>query len=253
MRDDLLDARTAVGWAVAQTVAFDERVKSWASINLNVRIEDTPAPATHNRVIALLKEPLPRVFNVEFGAYVNVIRTALDMLAVTLAERYRLVEQGRISNLSEVYFPIAKSAHAFASGNPKGRKFVNALPDVERLKIEALQPYQGGHKYLWNLHHLDIVRKHHRLIELSARPVGFGRANSTIEDFVPNPRLSDWTLSVNQETEIGTLRKGRDDDYVKFFPAVACAEAGETYRYPVAATLFWFADTATKIIALFDE
>jgi hypothetical protein len=247
MRDDLLDAQVAVNWAVAQTVPFQQRVDSWASINLNVRIEDTSAPASHNRIIALLKEPLPRVFNVEFGAYINAIRTSLDILATVLATRHS------ISNSAEIYFPATRSAAAFKSGKYKGRKLVNGLPDVERRKIELLKPYQGGHPYLWDLHNLDIVRKHHRLINLSSRPVGFGRANSSIEDFVPNPSLSDWTLRVNEETEIGTLRKGRDDSYIKFFPTVACSEPGSVYRFPLTAAIFRFADAASRIIALFDD
>jgi hypothetical protein len=246
MRDDLLDARAAVDWAVAQTAAFDDRIKSWTSVNFDVRIEDTPAPASHNRVIALLKEPLPRVFNVEFGAYLNAIRTSLDILAVALAKRHR------VTQLSDVYFPVAKSALAFAAGNYKGSKFVNGLPGVDRRIIESLEPYQRGHKYLWDLHNLDIVRKHHRLIDLSTRPVGFGRANSTTEDFVPNPSLKDWTLSVNQETEIGTIRKGRDNDYIKLFPAVACAEPGSVFRYPIPAAIFSFSEAVNSIIALFD-
>ena len=73
MRDDLLDAQASVDWAMTQAETFNKRIESWASVNLNTLIEDTPAPAREDRVVAILKEPLPRVFNVEFGAYLNEI------------------------------------------------------------------------------------------------------------------------------------------------------------------------------------
>ena len=245
MQADLLDAQASVNWAVTQTETFDQRIKAWTRVYFEVRIEETPAPAAQNRVIALLKEPLPRAFNVEFGVCINAIRTSLDILATALAERHH------IKGESKIYFPVVRSAHEWTAGKFKGHHLVNGLPDVERRKIEAFQPYNGvNNKSLWELHELDIKRKHRRLIGLTNRPVGFAM-QGVQTGFTANPALTDWTLSPNQETVIGFIDKGRQNEEIKFFPAVACAEPGITFRNPVQGTILYFAEVANKIIAAF--
>lgn len=44
-------------------------------------IPDTP----NDMVVAVEKEPLPLSFNVEVGAYINAIRSSLDILATAMA------------------------------------------------------------------------------------------------------------------------------------------------------------------------
>jgi hypothetical protein len=157
MRADLLHAQASIDWAVAQFPPFNERIKAWLADNFDVIIKEQPAPATHNVIVAIQKQPLPLAFNVEAGAYINVIRSSLDILATSLAHRYR------IPRPEDAYFPVASSVTAWSAGNYKGAKFVKALPTPERSIIETLKPYQGGNDTLWSLHHLDITRKQKRL------------------------------------------------------------------------------------------
>lgn len=158
MRDDLLEAQAAVDWAMAQFPSLRERINAWAKLNFEVIIEDADVSIPNNVIFALQKEPLPIAFNVEFGAYLNTIRTSLDILATALARRYD------IGKPDQTYFPIANSEAEFAMGNFKGAKFVKGLPQPQQAFIKNLKPYRGGNDVLWTLHQLDIMRKHRRLL-----------------------------------------------------------------------------------------
>lgn len=122
MRDDLQFASAALDWTEANLQPFDARINGWIKTSFQIRISQLEENPTHNLVIAFEKEPLPLAFNVEAGAYINTIRSSLDILATALAERHRMAES------ENVYFPIAKSEIAFLSEDYKGVKFVKALP-----------------------------------------------------------------------------------------------------------------------------
>ena len=122
MRDDLLHAQASVDWAVSQFPAFQKRIDDWLRLNVEFAVEDMPSPATHDRIVAIQKESLPLLFNVEMGAYVNAIRSSLDLLATALAYRCGVPKP------DEAYFPVGKSGAAFRAGQVKGCKFVNSLP-----------------------------------------------------------------------------------------------------------------------------
>src|ERR1700733_13170399 len=88
MRDDLLPAQASVDWALTQLPAFKAHLDSWLNANLNVVVKQTQ-PDSPNDVIAIRqKDPLPLAFQVEAGAYINAIRSSLDILAATLANRH---------------------------------------------------------------------------------------------------------------------------------------------------------------------
>ena len=88
MRDDLLHAQASVDWAVTQLPTLRGRTNAWFKDNIHLAIKDTPANSTNNVIVALEKEPLPLAFQVEVGAYINAIRSSLDILACTLANRH---------------------------------------------------------------------------------------------------------------------------------------------------------------------
>jgi hypothetical protein len=245
MRDDLLDAQACIDWTISQLAAFQERISSWLRLNVDIGVEDVPPPATHNPIVAIEKEPFPLAFNVEFGAYINVVRSSLDILATALAHRHG------IPDADKMYFPVAKSAAAFVSGNYKGKEFIEGPPTAERAIIESLKPYQGGNESLWSLHQFDIQRKHRRLIDVEVRPMrftmsGWGPLN---QDFVP---VATGWVRANEKTIIGLIRKNSPHYDMKFAPHVAVNEPGFAERRPVVATVNNFARTAEAIIRLFD-
>src|SRR3954447_2161380 len=104
MRADLLEAQASVDWAIGQLLPFNQRLETWLGANVVIEIRDVPPPATHNPIVALEKELLPIAFSVEAGAYINAIRSGLDILARALVRRHRLaIPEHR------VYFPVADS------------------------------------------------------------------------------------------------------------------------------------------------
>ena len=246
MRDDLLEAQAAIDWPVAQLPAFAKRFEVWLDANIQIEIENVPPPATHNPIVAIEKDPLPFAFNVEMGAYVNTIRSSLDILATALAHRYG------IPRPDEAYFPVARSEADFKSGNYKGNEFVKGLPDTPRSFMEALKPYHGGNKTLWFLHQLDIMRKHRRLIvaEVSSLRLTIHGREPPPWDFTP---LTTGWIRVNEKTVLGLIRKGAPDYDIKFIPHIAINEPGLITHRPVISTLHHLAHFTELVISVFDN
>ncbi len=243
MRDDLLDAQAAVDWTVAQFPSLSERIEIWLAENMEMVIKDQPAPATYDVIIAIPKEPLPRAFTIEIGAYINTIRSSLDILATAITNRYG------IARPEDAYFPVAKSAASFAAGNYKGSKFIKALPPTERAIIEALNPYEGGNDLLWLLHDLEIMRKHRRLLGVAISPERFHIIGTEVRyNFTP----LDWLRVDDQETILGMIAKGAPDYNMKIASYVTIYETGFAPK-PIVATLNEFASLANSIINLFDR
>jgi hypothetical protein len=213
---------------------------------VQIEIRDVPAPATHNPVVAVEKELLPLSFHVEAGAYINAIRSSLDILAMVLVER-----NGKRLREDRVFFPIARSIGEFQKSNSAISKVLDALAPADRKTIEQLQPYNGGNAALWALHHLDIVRKHRRLLEVGIRPLHISLAGTLgPDDFAA---LATGSMQVNDATVIGLLRKGVSETAVRSVFHVAMNEEGYTARKPVTATLAHLADVASNVIRVFDR
>jgi hypothetical protein len=81
MSGDLVEAQASVDWTFDQLQPFDQRLEAWLEANVVIEVRDLPPPATHNPIVALEKELLPIAFSVEAGAYINAIRSSLDILA----------------------------------------------------------------------------------------------------------------------------------------------------------------------------
>lgn len=249
MRDDLLDAQAAVDWAIAQFPALEKRLRSWLDANIDVEIEEQPPPATHDVIVAVEKEMMPRAFNVEVGALLNTIRSSLDILATALAYRYGVPKP------DDAYFPVARDIYAFSAGDYKGAKFVKGLPETQRDIIKSLEPYEGGNDVLWSLHHLDIVRKHRRLVGVMVHPWRFsitGWGGRLREDFVTIKSETGW-LNANNKTGLGLLAKGAPRYQMQLAPEIAINEICPLHRLPVTMALRKCASLADSVIKLFDD
>src|SRR5687767_1265013 len=99
MRDDLQDAKASVDWAVANLPSFETRLGDWVMANVAVSVKEMPADVPNNIIVATEKEVLPLAFNVEAGAYINAVRSSLDMLAWAIGKREMVLHP------DEVYFP----------------------------------------------------------------------------------------------------------------------------------------------------
>jgi hypothetical protein len=243
MQNDLQHARASVDWAVAQLPAFQARLDAWLNANVHVSIKDLPANTPNNVIVATEKETVPLAFNVEAGAYINAIRSGLDILASTLAARHcqHLVD--------DAYFPVAASAQHFATGQYKGNKFVQALPAKERDIIESIKPYKGGNPTLYPLHHLDIVRKHARLLSVLVQPAKLGMRREAVPFFTPVS--TGWMRSADDETVLGLLAKNAPDPQLEFTPQISLDEVSYS-QIGVIEALYNFAVVARLIIMRFE-
>jgi len=245
MRDDLLDAQACIDWTVEQLPALKTRINSWLKLNVVVEVEDA---GPTNVFVAVQRDELPRSLNVEIGAYLNTIRSSLDILASSLAARYCICDP------EDAYFPISNSEAAFRAPGGRAAKFVSGLPAAERSRLEALKPYQGGNADLWSLHRLDIMRKHRRLLTVIAQPEFFSvEGPGVLRDFTP---VATGFMRADNVSErkvvLGLIAKDAQRYETKFAPFIIFDEDAVTDRKRVIRALHDFATMATSIIKLFD-
>jgi hypothetical protein len=160
MRDDLLDAQAALDWATTQIPLLQQGFINWVRAN-PYRVVQEPHPDGRGDAAVVYDQPFPLTFNAWAGAIINSLRSSLDLIAAALARR-----NGKNPD-ADTHFPIFRSLHDFIDPltGIEGKKW---LSPRERTAIKAFKPYKGGDDALWPLHHMDIMRKHQRLV--FARP-----------------------------------------------------------------------------------
>lgn len=104
---------------------------------------------------------IPNLINAGVGAIIGSLRSSLDLLASALATR------NGVQPNADCHFPLYASLQDFIDPlNAAKRK--KWLRESERIGLERLRPYRGGDDQLFALHHLDITRKHMRLIKVDS-------------------------------------------------------------------------------------
>ncbi len=188
------------------------------------------------------KEPFPLAFHVEVGAYINTIRSSLDILASALCAR------NRVSDNPEAHFPIFRSLHDFIDPleGLESKKWL-WLSAIDRQIIKSLNPYRGGNELLWSLHQLDIMRKHRRLLGVEPTPAMFRVRGVSIQR-----RATGWIRGHN-ETQLALIPKGAPEPQVTRSFTVTIDEPGIAVRKPLIDALYEFASFAELIIKLFDD
>ncbi|SED79107.1 hypothetical protein SAMN05519104_4378 [Rhizobiales bacterium GAS188] len=246
VRDDLLDAQASVDWVASHLPSLQRRIDSWLDANLIVEIEEVELAGPENAIVGVEKEPFPLSFNVEVGAYINAIRSGLDILATALAIRHQ------VAKARDVQFPVAKSLADYEAGKYKGARFVERLPATERGIIESLRPYRGGNDQLWALHHLDILRKHRRLLEVFINP-------AVVQIFDEFGQLKikgvySGSMGGNSKTILAYFPKGAPKPKIDFTGNVAIDEPPIGGRATnLVMLLDGFVTLASSIIRLFDK
>jgi hypothetical protein len=131
---------------------------SWFAKDPYFIIEELDPQTGEHLVCAYLLGPLDLTMNVEVGLIINSIRTALDLLAASLARR------NGYNPTADTHFPIfcLRTMYDHPLTGIESKKW---LSKRERVTIKALRPYGGGDDAIWPLHQLDIRRKHYRLVE----------------------------------------------------------------------------------------
>jgi hypothetical protein len=139
------------------------------------------------------------------GNILNVTRTCLDSLVCQLAVRNGKDTKG-------VKFPFAADEAKYADA----KKGISKLDPADRQKIRDLQPWGGGmNDFLYQLHMLDIDRKHIDLTPAAAGSAGASVGgfnlggnvqieNSTINGLpIPLFKARNGPLKIGQETQVG--------------------------------------------------
>jgi hypothetical protein len=168
MRDDLLEAWAGRDWAIAQIKLLMEELGRWQESRPYYALKKRDPQTREQLVVARLRLPMPLTFNAWVGAIINELRSSLDLLAAALARR-----NGK-KPTNDRHFPIFDSELDMIdplSGidSAKRKKWLSA---ADRAAIKSLKPYKGVDDTIWPLHHLDIVRKHERLISAGISPIG---------------------------------------------------------------------------------
>lgn len=241
MRDDLLDAKAAVDWAVSQIPILQERIIAWKRESLySVRI-DTDSELGKKLYRLCNVKPLDPIINAEAGIIVHSIRSSLDLLACTLAARNGVVGS------KSTYFPIWKSAGDWADPASEVLKKIKRLSQIDQTNLKNLRPYPGGDDMLVALHDLDLTRKHRRLLGTFIRPRGIGLFGfgETAVDY------EEWKSGFNEETVLVSTDASAADGKVTISVEITFNEAVPMYRADLARTLREFADLANSIIDRF--
>lgn len=243
MKDDLLDADASVRWAVSNLPSFEQRLKAWVDDNIHMSVMELPSEPGKDALIMVERERLPYAFNAEAGAYINAIRSSLDMVASALAERDMVIPKDK------VYFPVAGNAAEFAAGNYKGSKFVNSLCGTNRKIIEAIRPYKGGNNLLFFLHELDVMRKHRRLLKVRVSPLTLTYSGAGLELFGDLPETRTRRIAPDATLLAFLTERGKQPE-LKLSALVSFDEANFGFDAVVAIKLL--AETADTIINAFD-
>jgi hypothetical protein len=129
----------------------------------DVVMEPDPDQSGHVLMVFYSLGPPDAVLNAEVGAIINSLRTSLDLLFTALIERNGMVVD------RSTYFPVTPDSSNFL-GTIEKHEAEHRLSKAEATAIKNMRPYKGGNDTIYLLHHLDLKRKHRKLIEIRPRP-----------------------------------------------------------------------------------
>ncbi|MDE2476079.1 MAG: hypothetical protein KGO48_13580 [Alphaproteobacteria bacterium] len=240
MRGDLLDAQSAVDWAVAQLPVLIKRIIKWKRDEpYTTRIDTDSEPGKKVYRLTNVKTFDPLI-NAEAGVIIHSIRSSLDILACALAARNGFPES------RSTHFPMAKAASDFSNPQSHVVEQIKRLSDVDKSTIiKDCRPYPGGDDLLCALHALDLTRKHRRLLDalIFTRGVSFSLAA---------PITYSGDLRFQDEAIVGWTDDSVPDGKITVGLHVAFDESGPLHGHEVPGTITAFARKAFDIVRLFN-
>ena len=146
--NDLSGSRAKINGAKAQIKLLEAEMIAFLR-SKPYRIFDYVDLKTNEMIVKLLAtKPIPDSVHATTGMILNALRSSLDVLAVSLAER----NSATVTN--DVYFPISASQAVFLDD---GLKKIKRLSQADIAVIKNLKPYKGGDDLLYALHTLNLV------------------------------------------------------------------------------------------------
>jgi hypothetical protein len=243
MRDDLEDSYGAIDWARTHLPPLQQAFETWLNAPPYLMVEE-PRPEMGKKLFKLeINRRLPPKLNAGVGAIVNSIRSSLDLLAASLARRKGITPS------SDHHFPIYACHPDFLDplAEAKRKKW---LRDIDRVVIEGLKPYAGGHDLLYVLHQMDITRKHERLIRVDLVPSAVFISPDAFAEGFEMPQV--WP-GFEDGAVIGWTNINATKSEFRMTAEIAFNEAAFFPGKPVIPTLRQFAGAAESIIQLFEH
>ena len=156
MRAALEDALVPVKWAEAQIPVFRERFINWQrSYPYKLVMEPDPDDPKWEFLTVYLQQPLDPLLIGDVGAIINSTRTSLDIFWMLLITAHGREPKGNTS------FPIRDTAANFNNAVDVLKSEYGGT-DAQVAYLKRHRAYLRGNNHLYPLHHLDILRKHHR-------------------------------------------------------------------------------------------
>jgi hypothetical protein len=239
MRNDLLDAQAAVDWAISDIPILERKIKLWRDNHPYSLVGDLNSQPGKKIIRLSNVKPIPAIIAAEAGIIIHSIRSSLDILTVTLAER-----NGAICP-TDTYFPIWNDANSFNNlMDPVGKK-IKRLSTSDQAIIKNLKPYKGVNNHIAILHELDLTRKHRRLLSVSNALDCVLISNNVV--FTPV-----WEgFNNNAIVAIGPIDASERD--ITLDLEVRFTKPGIISFKPIIKVLNDFASLAISIIKLFDS
>jgi len=243
MRDDLLDAIAGVEWADAQLPILELRIEAWRNIPPYEIVEEL-YPQNGEKAYKLTNTTRPpAIINAEAGLVINSLRSSLDLLANALAER------NGSRDSKDTQFPVCRDQIGFRHGKHAGRKEIRRLSVADQNVIERLEPWAGGHPYLYRLHALDNIRKHRRLIGVEVMPI---RATVSPIDAKRGFRFTGVWKGFENDAIVGWAPIDAPKADIQISPVVLLREGGPVATLTLLEALNKMCGAVRDIIALFD-
>lgn len=243
MRADLLDVYAGVEWAESQLKVLEGRIEAWRKFPTHEVIEELNPDRGHKFFKLRNVRPLPSLVNVEAGLIINSLRSSLDVLVNVLAAR------AGHTHPESTHFPICSDREKFFHGKHAGRKAIRLLSAADQKVIKDLEPWTGGHRHLANLHALDIVRKHRRLV--SVHPL---RDRLTIGNITADSGfqfVEDWHRFEN-DAVIGRAKIDAPKPDIEVSFEISLVDGNSFPAVELTRALSEFARATAAIIKLFD-
>jgi hypothetical protein len=239
MRDDLLDARAAIDWAISDLPILEEKIIAWRNAN-PFRLRADLDSQSGKKIIRLYDvKPIPAIITAEAGVIIHAIRSSLDLLTVALAER-----NGHGSP-TDTYFPIWDDSYSLDDLLDPATKKIKRLSAADQATIKNLQPYEGGNYRLVALHKLDSTRKHRHLLSVVNAPCAIIMPLTGVE-FTPV-----WE-GFKDNAIVATGPANASECDLRLELEIRLTEPRIVSRKPLIKVLDDFARLAILIIKLFD-
>jgi hypothetical protein len=248
MRDDLLDAKAAIDWAVSDFPIFQAKIDAWAQDAPYTLFGDLDTKPGKKLIRLRNVKPIPDIAVAEAGIIVHAIRSSLDMLAVALAERNGATDP------TDTYFPVWRDQAAFdnptdENGGKAAAKKIKRLSAADQGAIKNLKPYKGGNGYIAALHTLDLTRKHRRLASAFVAPGGLTiSGNKTTRHFSIPPMWGGF----QNDSIIATCSPDMSESDLTLHFQIRFTEPSIVSGKPLIEVLNDFASLARLIVNMFD-